>query len=96
MDGPPPRRKSEAAASASPARLPLIIVILSEVRRSVATKRESKDLLSSLQHDYVRESSPLHTNIINAHHEPIPMSRMLKVWIFFTRTKYFSERIECK
>ena len=42
-------------------------------------ERESKDLLSSGQHDYVRDSSPLHTNIINAHHEPIPMSRMLKV-----------------
>jgi len=45
MDG-PPRRKREAAGSAKP-RPSLIIVILSEVRRSVATEREWKDLLSS-------------------------------------------------
>ena len=44
--GPPRRRKREAAASAKP-RPSLIIVILSEVRRSVATEREWKDLLSS-------------------------------------------------
>jgi hypothetical protein len=58
--------------------------------------RDRRTCFPPRQHDYVRESSPLHTNIINAHHEPIPMSRTLNVWIFFTRTKYFSERIECK
>ena len=59
-------------------RLPQTIVILSEVRRSVATEREWKDLLSSAPTRLRQGSSPLHTNIINVHHEPMPMSRMLR------------------
>jgi len=77
MDG-PPRPKREAAASAKP-RPSLIIVILSEARRNVAMNRDRRTCFPPRQHDHVRESSPLHTNIINAHHEPIPMSRILKV-----------------
>jgi hypothetical protein len=76
--GPPRRRKREAAASTKPRpSFNHCHPERSAKERSDGARVEGPRFPQH-HHDYVREFTPLHTNIINAHHEPMPMSRMLR------------------